>query len=90
MKFSIRSFLLLTVGCVFFVGFGLSEVVAAPIPESALAGTYTVKGGGSYAVCFGPAPTFKPKPCSKVIEGTDNVFPLTVVQLGEATRDAKG
>jgi hypothetical protein len=90
MKFSIRSFLLLTVGCVFFVGLGLSGAVAAPIPESALAGTYTNTGGGSLAFCTGPAPTFKQKDCSKFIEGTDHVFPFTFVQLGEVTRDAKG
>ncbi|MBV8056861.1 MAG: hypothetical protein JO071_16665 [Deltaproteobacteria bacterium] len=90
MKFSIRSFLLLAAGCVFFVGFGSREAMAAPIPPSALAGTYTVTGRGSVAICTGPAPTFTEIPCSKFKEGVDFSFPMTVVQVGEITIDAKG
>jgi hypothetical protein len=82
--------LLLTAGCVFFVGLGSGKAVAAPIPESALAGTYTVTGGGSYAFCTGPAPTFTEIPCSKFIEGVDFFWPQTLVSLGEVTWDTKG
>lgn len=90
MKFSIRSFLLLIAGCVFFIGLGSNVAVAGKIPLSALAGTYTITGGGSFAFCTGPAPTFTEIPCSKFIPGTDFSFPFTVKQLGEATIDAKG
>src|SRR5215831_15497684 len=88
MKFSIRSFLLLVAGCVFFVGLGSSEAAAGKIPLTALAGTYTDTGKGSFAICTGP--DFKQKPCSKFIEGTDHFFPQTVVQVGEDSADAKG
>jgi hypothetical protein len=88
MKFSIRSFLLLAAGCAFFVGFGSSVALAAPIPLTALAGTYTSTGGGSFAICTGP--DFKEKDCSKFIPGTDHFFPQTLVEVGEVTLDAKG
>ena len=65
MKFSIRSFLLLVAGCVFFVGLGSNVAVAGNIPKTALAGTYTVTNSGSFALCTGP--DFKEKPCSKFI-----------------------
>jgi hypothetical protein len=88
MKLSIRSFLLLTAGCVFFMGLGLSEAIAAPIPRTALAGTYTITGTGSFAICTGS--NFKEKPCSKFIPATDHFIPQTNVQLGEITNDVTG
>lgn len=89
MKFSIRSFLLLT-GCVFIAGLVSSEAMAAKIPSQSLAGTYTITGGGSFAVCTGPAPSFTEIACSSFVEGTDFFFPQTVVEVGEATLDANG
>jgi hypothetical protein len=58
MKFSIRSSLLLTAGCAFFAVLASSKAVAGKIPQQALAGTYTITGGESFAVCTGPAPSF--------------------------------
>jgi hypothetical protein len=89
MKFLIRSYLLLAASCV-FLGFGSSIAVAGDIPLTALAGTYTITGSGSFAICSGPAPTFTEIPCSKFIPGTDISFPQTVVEVGEDTFDAKG
>ena len=87
MKFSIRSFLLLVAGCIFF-GFGSNVAVAGKIPLSALAGTYTSTGSGSFAFCTGP--DFKEKDCSKFVPGTDHFLPQTVVVVGEGTNDGKG
>jgi len=87
MKFSIRSFLLLTASCA-FLGFGSSVAVAEKIPPTAFVGTYTETDRGSFAICTGS--DFKEKPCSKFKEGTDHFFPQTVVAVGEVTNDAKG
>jgi len=87
MTFSIRSFLLLTAGCI-FLGFGSNVAMAGKIPLTALAGTYTQTGSGSFAICTGP--DFKEKDCSKFMPVTDHFFPQTIVSIGEPTVDAKG
>ena len=90
MKFSIRSSLVLIAGCVFFVGLGSSDAVAGKIPLQSLAGTFTLTGGGSFAVCTGPAPTFTEIACSSFVEGTDFFFPQTMAEVGIDTVDAQG
>jgi len=63
---------------------------AESIPLSALAGTYTDTGTGSFAICTGPAPDLTQIPCSSFVENTDHFFPQTVATVGGTTADSRG
>jgi hypothetical protein len=82
----------LSAGCVFLIGFSLNEAVGdgGQLPEAALAGTYTITLGGSFAVCTGPSPTFTQIACSGFNPSSDLFFPQTVAQIGVSTADSNG
>jgi hypothetical protein len=80
---------LLVVGCVLRVG--LSDAVAgSTIPLSALAGMYTITGGGTYANCYSGITPFPEIPFSSFDQFTDFYVPLKLVSLGEYSQDFSG
>lgn len=81
-----KSLLLLTLGFALLIGLNVKEVAAAQIPLKKVAGTFTVTGGGAFAVCLDSG--FAETSCTG--GSVAFVFPTTIVQLGEATFAADG
>ncbi len=79
-------------GCVFVISQGFREVAADEdethgIPLSKLAGTFSETVHGSVALCFEHA---EPSPLAKCGSTGSIVVPLTILDVGVATRDANG
>ncbi len=85
-----RLFVILAGAFALFIGRGLTAADDGEIPLSALAGKYSNVVQGSEAVCFNQT-TGKLALCSNVgkVAGVV-VFPVTVLQVGDATRDVNG
>jgi hypothetical protein len=80
---------LLVVGCV--LRLGLPDAVAGnTIGLPALAGMYTVTGGGTYAVCFAGVKPYPEIPCSSFDPNTDFSVPFKELYLGEYSQDLSG
>lgn len=85
-----RLFIVVAAAFALFIDRGLTAADGGGIPLSALAGKYSLVIQGSEAVCFN-LNTGNLALCSDVgIVAGVRAFPVTVLQVGEATRDAEG
>jgi hypothetical protein len=84
--------LILVAAIVLVMSQGLREVAAGDdegIALKSLAGNYSSTAQGSFALCFGPAPTFTQVSCT-ASPGPAFVVPQTGVDVGNGTADKEG
>ena len=84
--------LILVAAIVLVMSQALREVAAGDdegIPLKSLAGNYSSTAQGSFALCFGPAPTFTQVSCT-ASPGPAFVVPQTGVDVGNGTADKEG
>jgi len=81
-----KPLLLLALGFALLIGLNVKEVAAAETPLKKVAGTFTITGAGSFAVCLDSG--FKETSCTGA--SVKFVFPQTIVQIGVNTVAANG